>query len=116
MTQGEKRRFIRRESLHLLDYIVVYSNGIRGRYSMGRTMNVCENGIKLETNQPLAIGDTLIVTVGLEEDLVDLQGEVTYSRPESGRFITGVEFSEISDNGRTIFRKYSEAFLQNRQK
>lgn len=112
MTQGEKRNYIRRESLHLLDYIVIDKYGIRGRYSMGRTLDVSENGIKLETNQPLALRDTLIITVGLEEDLVDLQGEIAYSKPESGRFHTGIEFSEISDEGRRIFKKYSEAFTE----
>ncbi len=112
MIQGEKRNYIRRESLHLLDYIVIDQYGVRGRYSMGRTLDVSENGIKLETNQPLALGDTLIITIGLEEDLIDLQGEIAYSKPRSGRHITGVEFSEISDEGRRIFKKYSEAFTE----
>jgi len=114
MTQGEKRHFIRRESLHLLDYIVIDTNGISGRYSMGRTLDISENGIKLETSHLLDIGDTLVVTVGLEEDLIDLQGNVTYSQPHAGRFITGIEFFEISDDGRRIFKKYSEAFLKER--
>ncbi len=82
---------------------------------MGRTLDVSENGIKLETNQPLALGDTLIITVGLEEDLIDLQGEIAYSKQKSGRFITGVEFSEITDEGRRIFKKYSEVFIETRQ-
>ncbi len=112
MTRGEKRNYIRRESLHLLDYIVIDKHGVRGRYSMGRTLDVSENGLKLETNQPLALGDTLIITIGLEEDLIDIHGDIAYSKPESGLYITGIKFSEISDEGRRIFKKYSEAFTQ----
>jgi len=111
MIQGEKRHFIRLDSLHLLDYIVVDSHGIRGRYSMGRTLDISENGIKLETNKPLLTGDTLIVTIGLEEDLIDLQGEVAYTRPESNMFISGIQFTEINDEGRRIFKKYTKAFF-----
>lgn len=110
MTENEKRSFIRLDSLHLLDYIVVDSHGIRGRYSMGRTLDISENGLKLETDKPLVMGDTLIVTIGLEDDLIDLQGEVVRSKPDAGRFITGVEFTEIPDEGRRIFKKYSDAF------
>lgn len=116
MTQGEKRHFIRLDSLHLLDYIVVDSHGVRGRYSMGRTLDISENGIKLETTQPLDMGDTLIVTVGLEDDLIDLQGEITHTKSKSGRFINGIEFTEISQKGRKIFKKYTEAFLRMQNK
>jgi len=111
MTQDENRNFIRLDSLHLLDYIVVNSHGIRGRYSMGRALDISENGIKMETNGPLLTGDTLIVTIGLEEDLIELQGEVAYTRPESGQFISGIQFTEINDEGRRIFKKYTKAFF-----
>ena len=76
---------------------VINSDGSTGQYSMGRTLDISENGLKLETTQPLVLGDKLIVTVGLEEDLVDLKGEVTHTRPESGRYLNGIEFTEISE-------------------
>lgn len=110
MANGEKRHFIRLDSLHLLDYLVIDEEGRQTTYSMGRTLDVSENGLKLETTQPLAKGDTLLITVGLEDDLIDLTGNIKHCEEASGRYTTGIEFSDISDEGKRIFKKYTEAF------
>ncbi len=112
MKQGEKRQSIRLDSLNLLDYIVIDSYGIRGRYSMGRTLDISEKGMKLETNQSLSQGDSLIVTIGLEDNLVDVHGEVTYTRPKSGWYINGIEFVDVSDEGQKIIHNYMKAFFK----
>ena len=111
MKPTEHRQFIRKQSLHLLDYIVIDRNGLQTTYSMGRTLDVSENGLKLETTQQISKGDTLLITVGLEDDLVDLRGEVIHSEYRDKRYITGVEFRDISEEGKRIFKRYSEAFL-----
>ena len=49
MTQREQRKFIRYDSLHLLDYQVLDEDGNPGIYSMGRTIDVSIDGLKLET-------------------------------------------------------------------
>ncbi|MBU0944535.1 MAG: S-methyl-5-thioribose-1-phosphate isomerase [Proteobacteria bacterium] len=110
MATGDKRHFIRLDSLHLLDYLVIDREGRQTIYSMGRTLDVSENGLKLETTQPIAIDDTLLITVGLEEELIDLTGEVKHCEKASGRYATGIEFSDISDEGKRIFKIYTEAF------
>lgn len=115
MKSGEKRKHARLESLNLLDYIVVDSHGTTGRYAMGRTLDISEDGIKLETTQPLYIGDTLILTIELEGDLVDLHGEVTNCRPESGRYINGIKFTEISAGGRKLIKRYSDTLAESDQ-
>lgn len=112
METGEKRHFIRLDSLHLLDYLIIDQEGRQTTYSMGRTLDVSENGLKLETTQPIAQGDTLLITVGLEDDLIDLTGEIKHCEESSNRYITGIEFSDISDEGKRIFKKYTEAFIR----
>jgi len=111
MSDAEKRKHIRLESLHLLDYIVIDSVGTRGRHAMGRTLDISESGIKIETNEPLIMGDLLVVTIGLEDDLIDLHGEVTNCRPASGMFVNGVQFTDIPEEGKKLLKKYSEAFM-----
>ena len=110
MKTREQRKFIRYDALHLLDYTVLDDNGEDGVYSMGRTIDVSVDGIKLETNSPLKVNARLLITVGLEDDLVDLEGKITHMTPHDGRFISGVVFLKISKNGRRVFTKYVEAF------
>ena len=110
MKQTEQRKFIRYDALHLLDYLVLDEKGETGDYSMGRTIDVSIDGIKLETNTPLKIGTRLLITVGLENDLVDLEGRTTHTSSQDGRFISGVGFLKISKEGRRVFTKYVEAF------
>lgn len=112
MRQNEKRRFIRYDSLHLLDYIVLDDEGQSGQYSMGRTIDVSLDGVKLETIYPLKEKTRLLLTIGLEEDLVDLEGITTHASPHNGRYISGVNFVKVTKDGRRIFNKYVEAFRQ----
>jgi len=115
MAHGEKRKFIRWDSLHLLDYIVLDRERSKGRYSMGRTLDVSVNGIKMEVVYPLSTEDTLEITLGLEEDLIDLEGRITYSQPSGGRYVAGIEFVKMSGEDRRVFRKYTDAFNQMQQ-
>ncbi len=112
MVNGEKRQFIRLDSLHLLDYLIIDQEGRQTTYSMGRTLDVSNNGLKLETTQPISPKDTLLITIGLEDDLIDLVGEAKYCKEKANRYTTGIEFSDISDEGRRIFEKYTEAFKE----
>jgi hypothetical protein len=109
-TSTEHRHFNRKNSLHLLDYLIIDKDGLQTTYSMGRTLDVSENGLKLETTQKISKGDTLLITVGLEDDLVDLRGEVVHAEILDERYITGIEFQDISAEGKRIFKKYTEAF------
>ena len=115
MTDTEKRKFIRYDALHLLDYIVVDNDGNRGVYSMGRTLDVSVDGIKLEVQNRFDIGTLLLITLGLEDNLIDLLGEVTHTSAKGGRFVSGIVFRRITGKGRAILADYVDAF-QRRKK
>ena len=110
MRQNEKRRFIRFDSLHLLDYLILDEKGQSGQYSMGRTIDVSVDGIKLETVYPLKENTRLMLTIGLGDDLIDLEGVTTHASPQNGRFVSGVNFVKITKDGRRIVNRYVEAF------
>ena len=110
MKRREHRKFIRYDALHLLDYLVLDEDGKAGIYSMGRTIDVSIDGIKLETIYPLKANTRLLLTIGLEDDLINLEGRTTHAAPCDGRFISGVTFLKITKNGRRVFAKYVEAF------
>jgi methylthioribose-1-phosphate isomerase len=110
MPHGEKRKFDRWDSQHLLNYIILDEDGTRGHYSMGRTLDVSLNGIRMETVELLSSEAMIEVTLGVDEDLIDLVGRVTFCKPEGDRYVSGVEFVKMSAEGRKAFRRYAEAF------
>ena len=110
MTPREQRRFIRYDALHLLAYLVLDEEGNPGTYSMGRTIDVSVDGLKLETTTALKTDTRLLITLGIEDDLVDLEGRTTHAHPQDGRFISGITFLKISKDDRRVLAKYVEAF------
>jgi c-di-GMP-binding flagellar brake protein YcgR len=110
MTQPDHRRYIRYDALHLLDYQVINVDGSEGLYSMGRTLDVSIDGIQLETTTALQSGCLIRITIGLLEDLIDIEGRVIHCSQVHGRHVSGVNFLKVSKNGRRILASYIEAF------
>lgn len=112
---AEKRDYIRHDAVHLIDYLVIDQDGKTGVYSMGRTLDVSDHGLKLETAQELSPGVQLQLTIGLANELVDLTGKVIHCAPKSGRYVSGVTFDPIDAHSKRVLGIYIEAF-NNRKK
>jgi hypothetical protein len=108
--EHERRHYIRPESLNLLDYLVVDEQGRQGEYSMARTINVSEGGILMETHLPLPLGQQVMITLGLEENLINIMGRIVYSAHVSGRHQNGIEFFHLTDKDKKILTTYIKAF------
>ena len=95
MTGAEKRRHIRIDSLNL-SHITVTEEGVVVYQGMGRTLNVSESGILLETKYQIPPGDTLVVSIGLENDLMELEGKTVFAKEtDPGMHETGIEFVAV---------------------
>ncbi len=110
MTSTEKRKFIRQDSIHLLDYLIVHNNGETGSYSMGRTLDISLNGMMMETMYPLPEDISLVITLGIENNLMDIAGHLTHTQKKCGRFISGIEFVKVNKQGRKLLRHYVDIF------
>ncbi len=111
MSDSERRRYIRPESLNLLDYLVVDEQGRQGVYSMGRTLNISVGGILMETHIPLPAGQQVMITMGLEEELIDVMGRIIHStRGQDNMYHNGIEFFHVPDADRHILYRYVELF------
>ncbi len=106
----ERRRYIRPEALNLLDYLVVDQQGRQGEYAMGRTLNVSQGGILMETHIPLPVGQQVMITLGLEDQLIDVMGRIIYDTYDAGRHQNGIEFFHVADDDRKILNRYVEEF------
>jgi c-di-GMP-binding flagellar brake protein YcgR len=108
---NEKRKHSRVDSIYLLNYVHLDENGREILQGMGRTINVSESGIMLETHIALNRTDTVDVVVGLREDMVPIRGKVVFTQDtENGRFRSGIEFLSINAAALETLRRYIDAF------
>jgi c-di-GMP-binding flagellar brake protein YcgR len=107
----EKRKHSRVDSIYLLNYVNLDENNKEFVQGMGRTINVSESGIMLETHVALKENDKVDVVVGIKEDMVTIRGKVVFTRDtETGRYQSGIEFLTIEDASLETLRRYIEAF------
>jgi c-di-GMP-binding flagellar brake protein YcgR len=110
MISREQRKVVRINSLNL-SYIGIDENNVTVKQAMGRTLNVSENGILLETHFPIDSKQIVSLSLAMEDDLIDMKGEVVYSRPgEKDKYETGIKFIEIKEASQLIMKKYIRAF------
>ncbi len=106
----EKRKQVRYDSLNLM-YISLDKDGAVFEDGMGRTLNISESGILLETNFIIDPDSLLRFQIALEDDLVNVSGRVAHSREVGdGKFCTGVTFDELDEADRAILQQFIKVF------
>jgi len=109
----DKRRHARVNSLNLLSYACFDEQDQSVGQGMGRTLNVSESGILLETHAPLDTGCSITLSVGIEDDLVDIKGRVVFSKKnETEQYESGIEFTEIDETSNSILSKFIKLFKE----
>ena len=106
----EKRKHARISSLNL-SYICLDENNKIVKQGMGRTLNVSESGMLLETHIPVDTRHTVKVTIGLEEDMIELQGSPVHSKKnDKNLFEIGIKFQEPDESVKKKLKKSIKAF------
>jgi len=107
----ERRKHPRFESLNLLSYVCLDENNRALDQGMGRTLNVSKGGILLETYNPIDPEHTMVLTIGLKDNMVDIKGKIIYFRTdEDGKFESGVQFIEMDKETRLTLEAYITEF------
>ncbi len=110
MVKEEKRKHARIDSLNL-SYFCLDENNQIIKQGMGRTLNVSESGILLEIHFPIDEKHTITLTLGLEEDLVEITGRPVHSRTnQDGKHEVGIEFLETNKKARAVLKQFIDAF------
>jgi len=106
----ERRKAERRYALKFLDYEILSDSGqVTGR-GLARTLNVSESGLRLETSQFFDPGQRLRITLGLDNDLVQVTGRVVNCQPEGDDLCTsGVLFLEFDPADRRTYQEHFAA-------
>ncbi|MEZ4551138.1 MAG: PilZ domain-containing protein [Desulfobacterales bacterium] len=82
-----KRKHERFDSLNLLSYVTLDSDGKEWNQGLGRTLNISESGLQLETNEPIQTKYILLISIGIEDELVDIKGKVVYTNAGRGQYV-----------------------------
>ncbi len=113
MATKNKRRHRRINSLNLINYVCLDEENHFVNQGMGRTLNVSQTGILLETHIPFNPQNKVFVKIGLLEDLVDVEGSVIYSKKsEDGRYESGIHFTRQTRSTGPVLRDYIKAFRE----
>ncbi len=106
-----KRKHERVGALNLLSYVTLDSDGKEWNQGMGRTLNISTTGLQLETHEPIQTNNILQISIGIEDELVEIKGKVVYTnRGESGMFETGMEFIQVKQDALAVLKKYVSEF------
>ena len=115
MATQEKRKHVRFNSLNL-SYVCLDDNKQVVKQGMGRTLNVSESGILLETHFPIDKTHTVTLTLGLGEDLVDIKGRPIHTRTNAGgKHEIGIEFIEPEQKASRSLKKFIDAFRESKE-
>ena len=111
MQELKRRKFERSSTLNLVDYVILGEDGSHLSRGMGRTRNVSEGGLLLETHRVLTEGQTILITLGLKDETVQLRGRVMHQEPpasfsEETRYCAGVKFTAVNKHGMEVLKKY----------
>lgn len=107
----EKRQHSRINSSNLLSYTCVNAENTVVQQGMGKTLDVSEGGILLETHVPIDSQHLVYLDIGFKDDVAELIGKVAYTRNgESGRVESGIRFEEYGDETRQVLQQFIEEF------
>ncbi len=111
MARDGKRKDPRIPSSNLISYVVRDEKDQGIMQGMGRTLNVSEGGILLETHVHLDPHYMVTVTIALEDELVEFKGRITHStKCEDWGFKSGIMFMEMNEEKRRYLRQYVMLF------
>ena len=111
MSREERRKHLRIDALNLLSYLVIDRKGQVVTQGVGRTLNISNGGVLLETHVPLNPDHAVSLFLALENDLVDVTGRVIHSDiGKGGKYHTGIAFEGLKDAAQEILARYVDMF------
>jgi hypothetical protein len=93
MCAADRRKFPRVRTDNPITYALINEKGSKIGQGIGRSINVSQSGMLLETCEYIGSKYIFLVTTDLEENLVEIVGKVVFSREVSKSvFNSGIHF------------------------
>ena len=111
MRTNDKRQHQRIDALNLISYSCIDATENVVAQGMGRTLNVSEDGILLETHVSINPEFTIELAIGLEDEVINIRGSIIYTNPGiNDKYQAGIEFLETDSATIEILKKYIKVF------
>jgi len=73
-------------------------SGNQTKEGRGRSVNISQGGILIETHDPFEWQNIIILSIDIEDESVSIKGKVIYCNAANfGKFRTGIQFLETND-------------------
>ncbi len=94
MVKSCRRRYSRVSSANLAEIYMLDKEEVAD-CGIGKTLNISEGGILLETHFPIETDQLLNLTLALGDDIFEIKGRVIHSqKKDNGKYQNGVQFTE----------------------
>ena len=94
----EQRKYPRVETCNLVSYMLIGENGEIEDQGMGRALNISQGGILLETSRLILSEHISLMSVDLDNNLIEIKGNVVYSKDNGvGMIQNGIRFEGEHD-------------------
>ncbi len=111
MKEMEKRKNPRIDALSLVSYTLMDDDGRALGRGMGRTLNISDGGILLETHAPVDPFDILGLDIGLRDNMVNIMGRAIYNKSETtDTYEIGVRFLETGSRQLRILSNFVNVY------
>jgi hypothetical protein len=95
ITQMEmnQRKYPRVATCNLISYLSIMEDGKITGQSMGRALNISQGGIYFETPRSILTEQVSLMSVDLDNNLIEIKGRIVYSKQnDSGMIGYGIRF------------------------
>jgi len=93
----EKRKHPRVDITNLISYRCLDGSGNLKQEGRGKSINISQGGILIETHDPFEWQDTLLLSIDIKDESVTIKGKVVYCNASNfGKYRTGIQFLETN--------------------
>jgi len=98
LTFVEKRKHPRVNINNLISYRRMDDSGNQTKEGRGKSINISQGGILIETHDPFEWQDIIRLFIDIEDESVNIKGKVVYCNAANfGKFRTGIQFLETNE-------------------
>lgn len=109
---NDHRKNPRVGSLNLVSFTSYNDEGVVQSHSYSRTLNLSREGMLLEVKEAPALNTLIIVSLGLGEKIIQVQGKIVrVEERESQLFTIGISFLNVNPYDQKVLDDY----LKNKQ-
>ena len=103
----ERRKHPRVKTNKLISYRCLDDDGNQGKEGRGKSINISQGGILIETHDAFGWQDILLLTLDIEDEFVGIKGKVIYCNTDDfGKYRTGIQFLEKDSNADRIIKEF----------